>query len=331
MNFKIIYTEEFLKHNRDGHPENKYRLISVVDYLKEKGLFKNVISPRKADEKSLLLVHDEELIKSVKLSSKLGINLDLDTYTNKYSYDVALYAVGSLIDAVDNIKENRFIFCLVRPPGHHATRNKSMGFCLFNNVAIGAKYARNKGFKRIAIIDIDVHHGNGTQEIFYNEDVLFISLHSSRLYPGTGFENEIGIGEGEGFNINIPLPPGTDDNNYLYAFEEIVTRVIDEYKPEIIFISAGYDTHQNDPLGNFYLTNYSYYKIFRYLSKYRVIASLEGGYNLNALALATYTSIKALLGEEVQFERRLKEYGIKNSTKNLIYRLKNVLKNFWKL
>ncbi len=329
MEFRIIYTDEFLKHNKDGHPENKYRLKSIVNYLKEKDLFKNVIQPIKASEEHILLAHKKELINIVRRFSERELNIDLDTYTNKHSYDVALLAAGSLIKAVDIINECDFIFCLVRPPGHHATKDQSMGFCLFNNVAIGAKYARRKGYKKIAIIDIDVHHGNGTQDIFYNEDVLFISLHSSRLYPGTGFIEEIGEDDGKGFNINIPLPPGTDDNNYLYAFNEIVLNILNEYRPEIVFISAGYDTHQNDPLGNFYLTNYSYYNIFKEMSKYKVIAALEGGYNLDAIALGVYSSIKGVLKEEVTFEKRLKSLDVKQSTRNVVNDLKNILRDYW--
>ncbi len=329
--YKIIYTDLFLKHNKDGHPENKYRLISITNYLKKKNLFKNVLHPDKADENILKLAHTEELIERVRRFSMYEMNLDLDTYTNKHSFEVSLYAVGALINAVNNIKENRFIFCLVRPPGHHATRDQSMGFCLFNNIAIGAKYARNKGFKRIAILDIDVHHGNGTQDILYEDDILFISIHSSRLYPGTGFIDEIGRNEGEGYNVNIPLPPGTDDRNYIYVFENIVENILKQFKPDLILVSAGYDTHYKDPLGNFLLTNYSYYKIFRFLSNYKVIVSLEGGYNLEAISLAVYTSIKALLNEDVEFEKIQTAGMIKESTITLIKNLREILKEYYSI
>ncbi len=327
----IIYSERYLLHDNEFHVENSKRLLSIIDYLKEKDVFSKIKieEPIKAKEDDILLVHTNEVLERVKNLSSSGRRafIDMDTYVNEYSYEVALYAVGGVLKALD-LKE-KYVFALVRPPGHHAEKNVSMGFCLFNNIAVGAKKALER-YKRVAIVDFDVHHGNGTQDIFYDSsDVLFVSLHQVPLYPGTGRIDEIGAKEGRGYTINLPLPPGTGNKSYLEAFD-FALDIIEQFKPEIIFISAGYDAHFKDPLANLNLTNKAYYEISNRLKKFRVIFSLEGGYNLHALPLCVFSSLAPLFNFDVDFEDDIKEDDeIKKKINGMLKNLRNILKDYW--
>ncbi len=303
MNTAIITSDSSEDHiTGDGHPEQPKRVSAVINKLRKRD---NLlwIKSEKFDQKILKKVHGSDYIESVENSfPSNGLKfLDGDTIISPGSKKATYDAVGSIIKAVDGVETKKFknAFCAVRPPGHHSEKNKAMGFCIFNNAAIGAQYLIEKyNYNRIAIIDFDVHHGNGTQDIFYNnKKVLYISTHQYPFYPGTGSENERGK-----FNniFNIPLPAGTSSENYFEAYNHVLKK-IDQFRPEFLIFSAGFDAHQDDPLAQFKLKSGDFYEITRrtlltankYINK-KVVSILEGGYDLNALAESADEHIKAL-------------------------------------
>ena len=305
MKTGIITTDTYLNHNTgEGHPERADRVSVVIDNLKK--FKKNFIwkKPTTFDKKFLNITHSKEYVDIVENSfPKIGFSsLDGDTIISPGSKQATSDAVGSIITAIDAIQNNEFnnAFCAVRPPGHHAEKNKAMGFCIYNNVAVGAEYLINKyNFKRVAIIDFDVHHGNGTQDIFYDNDkVLYISTHQYPYYPGTGNNNE----KGKYNNIyNIPLPAGTTSDEYLNAYEYVLKK-IKTFNPEFILFSAGFDAHKDDPLAQLQLSSKDYYELTKRtlilaknLNIKKVVSILEGGYDLNALKESTEYHVKALL------------------------------------
>jgi len=288
-----------------GHPEQIARVSVIVDNFKKINN-KNLIwkKPSKVSNEILLTTHDSNYINLVKSSfPKQGYSsLDGDTIISPGSNNATFDAVGSIITAIDSVENKEFknAFCPVRPPGHHAEKNKAMGFCIFNNVAIGANYLIKKyNYKKIAIVDWDVHASNGSQDIFYeNEKVLLISTHQYPYYPGTGSEQEKGK-----FNniLNIPLPAGTSSEEYLNAFEHVLKK-LEEFKPEFILISAGFDSHQRDPLAQFNLKTEDFYiitkRILETSKKFcngKVVSILEGGYDLKALQDSTQRHVDALI------------------------------------
>ena len=306
MKTGLITSNTYQNHNTgDGHPEKIDRVTAIIDNLKKLNK-KNLIWKKPSRYKRELLenTHNKDYINFVEKSfPEKGLSfLDGDTIISPGSKEATTDAVGSIITAIDGVQNKEFhnAFCAVRPPGHHAERNKAMGFCIYNNVAVGAHYLLEKyKFNKVAIIDFDVHHGNGTQDIFYdNEKVLYISTHQYPYYPGTGDEKE----KGKYSNIfNIPLPAGTTSEEYLNAYEFVLKR-IKEFKPEFILLSAGFDAHKDDPLAQFELTSKDFYNLTKRtlnLAKLycegKVVSILEGGYDLNALQESTEMHVNALL------------------------------------
>ncbi len=318
----LIYNKIFLKHKTENHPECPERLQYFDKNIKETKI--------ENGEKYLSLIYGKNYINSIKKASENEQWLDGDTYANKYSYEVACYAVGASIKAAE---ENGF--ALVRPPGHHATQNKAMGFCLFNNIAIASQYFVNKG-KKVLIVDLDNHHGNGTQEIFYNNDeVLYLSTHAFPFYPGTGWVDEIGGGKGKGFNINIPLPPGTGDDLFLEALNCFMPIIKEQFKPDIVGVSAGFDAHHLDPLTCLNFTTNSFYGAGKLLSTNfeNIFACLEGGYNVDFLHKNILSFLDGVNKEENQFRGELikTEQPIKKEFEKRFEELKRNLENYWKL
>ena len=306
MKTGLITSDTYKNHNTgNGHPEKIDRVTAIIDNFKKVDN-KNLIwkKPNKFDEFFLNKTHSLDYINHVKQSfPKKGlVFLDGDTIVSPGSKDATKDAVGSIITAIDGVQNKEFknAFCAVRPPGHHAEKEKAMGFCIYNNVAVGANYLIEKyKYKKIAIIDFDVHHGNGTQDIFYdNEKVLYVSTHQYPYYPGSGSDKENGK-----FNnvLNIPLEAGTTSEVYLNAYENVLTK-IKQFKPEFLLFSAGFDAHIDDPLAQMRLCTEDFYKITKRTLEYsksfcngRVVSILEGGYDLRALQNSTQRHVDALL------------------------------------
>lgn len=307
----IVYHTDYLLHDTGfSHPEKGERLESIIRALERNNIAKELkyIEPFPASFEILSLVHDKNYISSVKERIQKGAKtLDSgDTVVCEKSFDSALLAAGGVCSAVDAIIKGEITraFCAVRPPGHHARKNTAMGFCIFNNIAIAARYLQMEhGVKRVAIIDWDVHHGNGTQEAFYNDSsVLYLSIHQSPHYPGTGFADEEGEGAGKGYTYNIPVFPHTSEEEYMLLFEDALESKVKPFSPEFIFISAGFDAHADDPLGNLLLTTESFRRMTELIcsiandaSQGRVISVLEGGYNLDALSQSAATHVKQMM------------------------------------
>ena len=306
MKTGLITSDTYKNHNTgNGHPEKIDRVTAIIDNFKKVDN-KNLIwkKPNKFDEFFLNKTHSIEYINHVKQSfPKKGlVFLDGDTIVSPGSKDATKDAVGSIITAIDGVQNKEFknAFCAVRPPGHHAEKEKAMGFCIYNNVAIGANYLIEKyKYKKVAIIDFDVHHGNGTQDIFYdNEKVLYVSTHQYPYYPGSGSNKENGK-----FNnvLNIPLEAGTTSEVYLNAYENVLTK-IKQFKPEFLLFSAGFDAHIDDPLAQIRLGTEDFYKITKRTLEYsksfcngKVVSILEGGYDLKALQNSTKRHVDALI------------------------------------
>jgi acetoin utilization deacetylase AcuC-like enzyme len=306
MKTGLITSDAYQNHNTgDGHPEKIDRVTAVINNFKKLNN-KNLIwkKPSKFDRTLLEITHNSNYINFVEKSfpKKGFFFLDGDTIVSPGSKEAISDAVGSIITAIDGVQNNKFknAFCAVRPPGHHAEKNKAMGFCIYNNVAVGANYLIDKyKLNKVAIIDFDVHHGNGTQNIFNdNKKVLYISTHQFPYYPGSGTEQE----KGKYNNIfNIPLPAGTTSEEYLNAYEFVLKR-IEEFKPEFILLSAGFDAHKDDPLAQFQLESKDFYEITKRTLEQsklccdgKVVSILEGGYDLNALKESTTMHVNALL------------------------------------
>ena len=298
----FIYHPDYLKHDTGaGHPERPQRLQTLVKHLLTTELWKKMehLQPHAAHREQILAVHPEQHVTMIERRCRAGETVldGGDTRVCKESFDIALLAAGGVLLGVDKVMTGELstAFCAVRPPGHHAEISTVMGFCLFNNVAIGARYAQKKyGVGRVAILDWDVHHGNGTQEIFYDDDsVLYISLHQYPYYPGTGAANETGSGKGEGFTLNCPMAAGSGEKEYLDAFRSKILPALHKFQPELVMISAGFDAHKDDPLAHINLTEDSFAEMTKLLqeiaSKYcdgKIVSVLEGGYNLDALAMS---------------------------------------------
>jgi len=299
----LISSPRFQEHTTPpGHPERPERaevFDEVADEWRDKG--GRVVEPRPATRDELLLVHDVAHVDAMADTSGRPVMLDADTFTSPESYEVALLAAGAAVQAAEHaLATGEPALALVRPPGHHAERDKAMGFCLFNNVAVAAAAAVARGLSRVAVVDIDVHHGNGTQWIFYRDPrVLYVSTHQFPFYPGTGSAQETGIGEGEGYTFNIPLSAGATDADYANAYTAIRER-LRAYKPELLLISAGYDAHVDDPLASMRVTTAGYTAIVRSLKDAAAAIGCplavvtEGGYDLAAVRDCLLGTIEAL-------------------------------------
>ena len=310
----IVRDDLFMQHLANfPHVESPQRLQAIYEMLDEPdmaGKF-TLVSPRPATHEELAWVHSESHIKRVaQTAGKAHVSLDPDTQTTALSYEAAKLAAGGLCSLVDAIFDGTINngFALARPPGHHAERGRAMGFCLFNNVAVGARYAMKRhGVKKILIIDWDLHHGNATQHSFYDApEVLYFSTHQYPYYPGTGGIKEVGSGDGIGFTVNVPLWPGHGDREFYQVFSQILFPVADAFKPELIFISAGFDTYAGDPLGGMRVTPKGYAAMTRLVmdmaSEYaseRLAVTLEGGYHLRGLRTSVKAVLKELTGETV--------------------------------
>jgi acetoin utilization deacetylase AcuC-like enzyme len=330
----FIFSPRFVDHDAGpSHPERPDRSRAIARAVRRASLIKSPdpfpafelefgpalatsthalseLAPSRADERWIRAVHPETMIDRVRRACIHGGVLDQsDTPTCPASFEIALLSAGGAIAACDFVMggAGRRAFSAGRPPGHHAEVDQSMGFCLFNNVAIAARYLQQKyGVKKIAIVDFDVHHGNGTQDVFEADpSVLFISIHQDprTLYPGSGHAHEIGAGEGQGFTLNVPMPPGSGDEEYAAAFGRLIVPKLDEFAPELLLISAGFDAHVDDPLAHIQLTDDAFEAMTRALVAVarrhcggRIVSVLEGGYNLRALGRSVVRHLIALSG-----------------------------------
>jgi len=292
----LVIDPLFLKHDPGAyHPENPDRLRVLIDLAETVRNDFELLPPRPAVQAEIEWCHDPAYIDQVRATSEHNqYALDGDTITCRDSFGVALMAVGGFLRLLDGLASTEYQngFTMVRPPGHHALRNRGMGFCLFNTIAIGAQHLKHvHGAKRVLIMDWDVHHGNGTQDAFYSDpSVLFISTHQYPYYPGTGAAHEVGSGGGEGYTVNIPLPAGCGDAEYLAVFKDIVVPIIERYRPEWFLVSAGFDSHRDDPLGGMQVTEPGFAHMAAALIQLaqehaggKIAFLLEGGYNLEAL------------------------------------------------
>lgn len=307
----FVYHTVFMKHQTGwNHPEKRQRLVKIIDRLKESGLWDKLVHtlPRTATPADVASIHNPEYIERIRQTceSRRLFEPDESTVGSSGTYEAALMAVGAVQTAVDAVMKGEVTnaFCAVRPPGHHAERNRTMGFCFFNNIAIGARHLQHHhGVSRIAILDWDVHHGNGTQQAFYDDpSVLYFSIHQYPLYPRTGRACETGAGAGLGFTLNRPVPAGATDTDYARIFNEDLKPALARFRPEFIMISAGFDAHEADPLGGVMLTTAGFGELTRTVKALanehcggRLVSVLEGGYDLEALAASTEAHLRVLM------------------------------------
>ncbi|MGE0450026.1 MAG: histone deacetylase [Vicinamibacterales bacterium] len=295
MSLILIGSERFLDHvTPPGHPESPERgeaMAAIAAEWRRGG--GEIVAPREATLAQLERVHTPEHVRRIAATAGLAVALDPDTFTSPDTYEVARLAAGAAIEAVERVMGGSHVraLALCRPPGHHAERDRAMGFCFFNSVAAAAAHARTVGAARVAIVDIDVHHGNGTQQIFESDPgVLYLSLHQYPYYPGTGAADEVGFGAGAGYSVNLPLEAGAGDADYRLAFTEVVDPVLRQFAPDAILVSAGFDAHERDPLGGMRVTTAGFSAMvgaLRHLADElcggRLAAVTEGGYDLRAL------------------------------------------------
>ncbi len=309
----FVTDQEYLTHQFHRHPERPERLSAILGELDTNGLRRRMteIAPRDAADDDLLRVHEPGLLAAVRSTAASGCGwLDADTYVNPNSDDTAIKAAGGVLAAMDAVLSGDVssAFAAVRPPGHHATPSTAMGFCLFNNVAIAAASALARGVERVAIVDWDVHHGNGTQAAFMTDSrVLYVSSHVSPFYPGTGHFSETGSGAAEGTNVNIPLPQGAGDSAFAMAYESVVVPVLRRFRPELVLVSSGWDAHVRDPLAPLVVSTAGYAHVAGLVLDAasavcggKVVVALEGGYDTHALAQCAANLCRLLLAIPAQ-------------------------------
>lgn len=335
-----------------NHPERIDRLRVIYSFIENPDVYKKFVFPpfEPAEREQIVRNHDQSLVDRVASTAGKSYDfLDQDTATSAQSYEAACSAAGSVMKGVDLLMEGEVDngFALVRPPGHHAERDRSMGFCLFNNIALAACHAREKhGLERIMIVDWDLHHGNGTQFSFYNSpETLYISTHQYPYYPGTGSLEEVGTGEGEGYTVNIPLPGGLGDTDYAAIFNDIIVPIGTSYDPQLILVSAGFDIYHGDPLGSMsvgppgfsYMTR-SLVQLAEEVCSGRILVTLEGGYNLKGQRDGALAVLSELLGsplddgmEYYMTDAEYEELATAHLTHSSIEQARQVAKKYWKM
>jgi len=347
----VIFSDEYYKHNTGkNHPESARRLRAIVEELKLGQLARSrnwrFIKPEKARLKDLSLVHDARYVEEVKNICRSGGGLldSGDTVVSPESYDTALWAVGGALKAVNIVMQGVCdnSFALVRPPGHHATKSYGLGFCIFNNVAIAAKkLLTDYKLDRILVLDIDSHHGNGTQQVFFGtQKVLYVSLHEDPSdFPGTGFLSEVGEGNGRGFKVNVPFPFGTSDRIYIKGWNEIVLPVVHDFRPQFILVSAGLDCHHADPVGELSLSSFCYDKVFQSIvaladesCSRRLVLVLEGGYGLRNVGRIAASAVARMSGSRylVKDKMPLSNRWIDREGERILREVKKVQRNYWR-
>ncbi len=308
QNTAFIYHPDYLNHDTGyGHPERPDRLRASLAALQQSDVWDQLhhIDPTPATPEQIAYAHNPGYCEHIQQSCESEIPLTYDTPVGYESYDIALLSTGGVLCAAEAVATNKVknAFAMVRPPGHHATPGQSMGFCLFNNIAITARYLQQEhGVGRVAIVDWDVHHGNGTQDIFYeDETVFFFSIHQSPLYPGTGSRYEQGSGNARGTTLNVPMPRDTGDDEYIRVFEDVLIPALQDFSPEFILISAGFDAHHLDPLANIYITAEGFgmltdlvLDVAEEVASGNVVSALEGGYSLEGLSESVVTHVERL-------------------------------------
>jgi acetoin utilization deacetylase AcuC-like enzyme len=344
----IVKDSRYLEHVMDpGHPESPERLVAIYRMLEETGMKDRfeAVKPRAATREELERIHSPAYIDLVaSTAGKPYYRLDMDTSTGAKSYEAALWAAGGLLELIKAVMEEKLNngFALVRPPGHHAERERAMGFCLFNNVAIGAQYAiQNFSLRKVLIVDWDVHHGNGTQNSFYQDSrVLYFSTHRyGFFYPGTGAVTELGEGHGEGFTVNVPLSTRASDEDYGNIFEKILKPMALEYKPQLILVSAGFDIYYDDPLGGMEVSENGFSRMTQILMEIadstaqgKMVITLEGGYDVAGQSRSVKAVLKELAQDSPLDKGELieKEKANYHRIERLVLQLKEIQGRYWK-
>src|SRR5262245_24076167 len=310
MSVVVFASERFAEHQTPpGHPERPER-AEAMDVIANRWRTRGAetVQPGPAPREALARIHDEEYLDLIEQTSGRALQLDPDTYTSPESYEIALLAAGAAVEAVDRVMNGprASAMALVRPPGHHAERDRAMGFCLYNNVAVAAAHARAHGAAKVAIVDYDVHHGNGTQHMFESDpSVMYVSTHQYPFYPGTGAAREIGMGDGGGFTVNLPLEVGAVDEDYQLVFEDVVLPALRQFGPDLLIVSAGFDAHERDPLGGMRVTTPAFgamtmalHQVAEECCQGRIVAVTEGGYDLRAFRDSLMSVVDALGAEQ---------------------------------
>lgn len=340
MNTGIIKDPLFLEHlSGENHPESPARLAhihSMLPSIDAEGI--SYIKPRAASHEEMSRIHDIAYIERIAATKGKFASLDPDTSASPRTYEAACLAAGATLSLADSIISRQVLngFALIRPPGHHAEKDRSMGFCIFNNIAVAARYLQaEKGLTRILIVDFDLHHGNGTQRSFYfDPSVLYFSTHQFPYYPGTGWYDEAGAGDGRGYTVNVPMAYGMSDDDYVFAFQELLVPIAYIYKPDMLLVSAGFDTYHNDPLGGMSVTESGFSELARiildiaeHVAGSRVLFALEGGYDPPGLARSVRAVITMMKGSP-EFDYK-KERGPCRAITGLVNDVKKELSPYW--